>query len=177
MTADRRSDGQLLAATSVDPDAFAVFYRRHAEGVLGFVTGRARPVDVGDVVSEVFATALVHRRRYDPGRGTARAWLIGIAQHKIADAARRGSVDTKLYRRIGASRVELEITEIGPESLADDLLQELPEAQRRAVTARVFSDKPYAQIAREEAVSEQVARKRVSRALHTLRSRFVEGER
>jgi RNA polymerase sigma factor (sigma-70 family) len=173
---DRYSDAELLAATPEDPDAFAVFYRRHAEMVLGFVTRRAAPADVGDLVAEVFATALVHRRRYDPARGTAGAWLVGIASHKIADANRRGMVEVRMCRRLRIDRPTLEVTVTDGDLVGGELLDVLPEEQRRAVAARVFDDKSYAEIAVQEAVSSQVARKRVSRALSSLRSRFEEDQ-
>ena len=32
---DERSDDELLAATRAEPEAFAVFYRRHVGGLLG----------------------------------------------------------------------------------------------------------------------------------------------
>jgi hypothetical protein len=32
--ADLRCDGELLVAARSDPDAFGVFYRRHARGLL-----------------------------------------------------------------------------------------------------------------------------------------------
>jgi RNA polymerase sigma-70 factor (ECF subfamily) len=170
---DSLSDAELLAATPGDPDAFAMFYRRHVRAVLAFVACHAEAEDVGDLVAEVFATALVHRRRFDPARGSAGAWLAGIARHKVADARRRGRVEARMCRRLG-------IRPPGPgtgELLVDgsaELLARLPTAQRRAVRARVLDDKPYAEIAREEAVSEQVVRKRVSRALAALRSHFQE---
>lgn len=174
---DRYSDAELLAATREDPEAFAVFYRRYAEMVLGFVTRRARPADVGDLVAEVFATALVHRRRYDPSRGAAGAWLVGIASHKIADANRRGMVEVRLCRRLRIDRPTLELPASEGDLLGVELLDELPEQQRRAVAARVLGDKSYAEIAASEAVSSQVARKRVSRALSSLRSRLEEDQR
>ena len=75
---DSRTDAELLAAGPANPDAFAAFYRRHVPTVLALVGRRARrQADVGDLVAEVFATALVYRRRYDPKRGTAVAWLTG----------------------------------------------------------------------------------------------------
>jgi hypothetical protein len=37
---DPRTDGELLAATVTDPEAFAVFYRRHVRGVLSFFRRR-----------------------------------------------------------------------------------------------------------------------------------------
>jgi RNA polymerase sigma factor (sigma-70 family) len=172
---DRRSDAELLAETPRDPDAFAVFYRRHVRMVVAFVARRAEPGDVGDLVAEVFATALVHRRRYDPTRGAGGAWLTGIALHKVADASRRGAVHTQMCRRLSMRRPELDPVEIGLDRVTSgELLAGLPADQRRAVEARVLRDLPYEEIAREESVSAQVVRKRVSRALSALRSRFQE---
>jgi RNA polymerase sigma-70 factor (ECF subfamily) len=171
---EAQTDEDLLAATPSDPEAFAVFYRRHVRAVLAFVGRRAPARDVGDLVAEVFATALVHRRRFDRERGTGRAWLFGIAQHKIADAQRRGAVELKLYRRLGAGRVAAapEI-ELG----AQEMLDVLPDDQRRAVALRVLSDRTYAQIATDGAISQQAARKRVSRGLAALRARILEHEK
>jgi RNA polymerase sigma factor (sigma-70 family) len=170
---DSRSDAELLAATPRDPDAFAVFYRRHVRMVLALVARRAEPAEVGDLVAEVFAAALVYRRRYDPARGSGGAWLAGIASHKLAEARRRGAVEARMCRRLSIQRPPLDPLELDDRD-AGELLAELPEEQRRAVEARVLHEKPYAQIAREELVSEQAVRKRVSRALRALRSRSQE---
>jgi RNA polymerase sigma factor (sigma-70 family) len=169
---DALTDAELLARTPSDPDAFADFYRRHVRTVLAYVAGHASAADVGDLVSEVFAAALVHRRRFDPARGTGAAWLIGIAQHKIADARRRGAVELKLYRRLGATPIAA--APVSDEIDGMELLDVLPDDQRRAVTLRVVSDRSYAQIAADEAVSAQTARKRVSRGLAALRARMQE---
>lgn len=172
---DSRSDAELLALTSSAPDAFAVFYRRHVRAVVGLVARRVPSSDVGDLVAEVFATALVHCRRYDPARGAAGAWLTGIALNKIADANRRGAVDAQLCRRLGIRRPPLE--EIEPMfDLGGDLLASLPRDQRLAVQARVIDDKPYEQIAAELSASPQVVRKRVSRGLGALRARLKEDQ-
>jgi RNA polymerase sigma-70 factor (ECF subfamily) len=173
-THETRTDAELLAATPSDPEAFATFYRRHVQAVIAYVARRAPAADVGDLASEVFANALVHRRRFDPTRGSGGAWLIGIANHKIGDARRRGVVQLKLYNRLGGSRVAAApaIDNVA----AAELLETLPDDQRRAVSLRVLSDRSYDQIATDEAVSEQVARKRVSRGLAALRSRMQEGE-
>lgn len=176
--ADPRSDAELLAATPGDPDAFAIFYRRHVPMVLALVARRAGPGDVGDLVAEVFATALVYRRRYDPARESGGAWLAGIAHHKLADAARRGAVEARVCHRLGLRVPELDLVDVGLDHLAsDELLAGLPAGQRRAVEARVLHDESYEQIAREESVSTEAVRKRVSRALSALRSRFPEGQR
>jgi RNA polymerase sigma factor (sigma-70 family) len=49
------------------------------------------------------------------------------------------------------------------------LLAELPPDQREAVRARVLEDLDYRELAARLRVSPAVARKRVSRGLHTLR--------
>ncbi|MBV9607053.1 MAG: RNA polymerase sigma factor [Solirubrobacterales bacterium] len=175
------SDAELLARTPGEPDAFATFYRRHSRAVLAFVARRAAAPDVGDLVAEVFATALVHCRRYDPARGAAGAWLTGIAANLLAGAARRGAVEARMCRRLGIRRPVLEevsgidadvVLELGGE----ELLGSLPRDQRVAVEARVLHDKDYDQIALEQSVSPQVVRKRVSRGLGALRARLKEEE-
>lgn len=171
---DPRTDAELLAATPEDPDAFAAFYRRHVQAIARVAEARARPADVGDLVAEVFAAALVYRRRYDPARGSAGAWLTGIALNKLAQASRRGAVETKTCRRLGIDVPRFDIGDTEEADVGGELLAGLPAAQRRAVEARVLQDMSYAQLAREESVSEQVVRKRVSRALRTLRSRHQE---
>lgn len=55
-----------------------------------------------------------------------------------------------------------------------ELLQALPAGQREALAARVVGERSYTEIARELHCSESVARKRVSRALATLRARLKE---
>jgi RNA polymerase sigma-70 factor (ECF subfamily) len=43
--------------------------------------------DAEDITSETFERALRYRDSFDPRRGDAVAWLIGIARRRIADAA------------------------------------------------------------------------------------------
>jgi RNA polymerase sigma-70 factor, ECF subfamily len=50
--------------------------------------------DAEDVTSETFERALRYRSSFDPKRGDAAAWLIGIARRCIADAALRGDLPT-----------------------------------------------------------------------------------
>lgn len=171
---ESRTDAELLAATPSDPEAFAAFYRRHVRAVLSMVTRRLPACDAGDVVAEVFATALVHRRRYDAARGSAGAWLAGIAQHKIADAQRRGHAQARLCHRLGISVPRL--AEEPHLDEAPELLAGLPDDQRQAVRARVIDEQSYEQIAREQGVSPQAVRQRVSRGLRALRSQIKERE-
>lgn len=50
--------------------------------------------DAEDVTSETFERALRYRDSFDPRRGDAAAWLVGIARRCVADAALRNVVPT-----------------------------------------------------------------------------------
>lgn len=63
----------------------------------GYVAYRIGPgPDAEDVVSAAIERALTYRASYDPRRGTAAAWLAGIANRCIADQV-SGTVRPDLY--------------------------------------------------------------------------------
>lgn len=182
---DPRSDTALLAATATEPEAFAFFYRRHAETVLRYFGARTRePELAADLMAETFAAALLGAARYRPRRDTAIAWVLGIAKHKLADSHRRGAVDERARRRLGLEPLWLDdedlecIVELSgrDESGRDvlDLLDTLPPEQRGALMARVVDERGYPDIATEMECSQSVVRQRVSRALRTLRQQIEE---
>lgn len=167
------TDAELLA--SKDSEDFGVFYSRHVAAVTVYVARRvAGPEASFDLVAETFARALEHRGAYASARGPAIAWLIGIARHLIADAARRGRVDAAARRRLGMAPVSLDDEQLAVIELRGrlefaDALAALPPEQREAVIRRVLSEEPYELLAARFDCSEQVVRKRVSRGLAQLR--------
>jgi len=67
------------------PDAVRVFgtlYDRHARGLYRYLARRVGVV-ADDLVAETFLVALQNRHNYVPARGTARAWLYGIATNLL----------------------------------------------------------------------------------------------
>ena len=174
---ETRSDDRLLG--SGDPADFEAFYRRHAEWVLGFLARRTRDPDLAaDLCAEVFAAALLGRRRFRPRDGTANSWLYRIAANKLADAQRRGYAEASARQRLRMEPVVLDdesrhaIELLAEEVQVLDVVAELEPEQRAAVRARYLDDRSYTDIAQELGVSEAVVRKRVSRGLQTLRSRI-----
>jgi RNA polymerase sigma factor (sigma-70 family) len=175
---DTRSDGELLVATAGDPEAFAVFYRRHVRGVLAFFRRRVGSAEVAyDLTAETFAAALEASPRYEPRPDPARGWLYGIAWNKLHEARRRGRAEDTARRALGMAPIVL--TDEGLErieALAGDrgleLLSGLPGGQRDAVRARVLEGKSYDEIAVELGCSESVVRKRVSRGVQALRQKM-----
>src|SRR3954453_18827075 len=104
---DERADAQLLAATSRDPEAFAVFYRRYAELILAYFLNRTARRDIAaDLTAETFAAALAGAARVRGGRENAAGWLFGTAaRNKLIDSFRRGQVEDRSRRELGLEPV------------------------------------------------------------------------
>jgi RNA polymerase sigma factor (sigma-70 family) len=160
---------------------FAVVYRAHLDAVLAFCYGRTHDAELAaDLAAEVFASALVARDRYRSELGTVRQWLLGVAAHKAADAARRRRVERRAQQRLGMGQIlwtedDLERVERIGRAAVPELLSELPGDQRQAIQARVLDELEYGEIARRSGASEQAIRKRVSRGLTTMRRRLTGG--
>src|SRR3954471_17075493 len=180
---DVRSDDALLAATRAEPEAFAVFYRRHIGPLLTYSFRRTRDAELAaDLTAETFAAALhgAHRHRADKGPGAA--WLYGIARRQLAYAAHKGAAEARARRKLGMApltvtdeaieRVEALATADATAALLYAGLAALPQEQREAVLARVLDERDYADIATTAHTSESVIRKRVSRGLTGLRQRL-----
>src|SRR5918994_6704478 len=146
-------EDDLLASS--EPGSFGVFYPRHVEDVVAFFMRRPRNAELAaDLTAETFAAALVARARFDPGRGSASAWLYGIALHKLARVERREAAERRARRRLGVERDELtdadieRIEALGSSVRAHVLLERLSPQQRDAIRAHVIDERPYGEIAR-----------------------------
>jgi RNA polymerase sigma factor (sigma-70 family) len=167
------TDDELLC--SDDPEAFGVFYDRHVQMLLGYFARRTfDPEDAADLTAETFASALVARRRFKPGRAPATAWLFAIAARRLADYQRKGYVEQRTRRSLEMERRPLsdadkEMIRLLGDDAARTVLSELPPADRRLVAAHVIDERPYGELAGDLHTSEAAVRKRMSRGLATLR--------
>jgi RNA polymerase sigma factor (sigma-70 family) len=175
------SDAELLTRTTDTPAAFGAFYDRFEAEVLRFFYRATRRADIAaDLTAEAFAAALASVGTFKPELGSARAWLFGIARHELADAWERGRVEDRARRRLGLEPLALtdemleRIEQLGEQRSINalQLLEELPDDQRRAVTGRVLEERGYTELAAALSCSESVVRQRVSRGLRTLRRRL-----
>jgi RNA polymerase sigma-70 factor (ECF subfamily) len=176
---DDAPDEALVEMARAEPAAFGAFYRRHEERMLSYFIVRAGDHEVAaDLTAETFAAALAGAHRYRRRKGSASAWLFGIARKTLAMSRRQGRVEARARRRLGMTPLVLtdevieRIAELDGAAL--ELVSELPPDQRDAVRARVIDERDYAEIAKDMRCSEQVVRKRVSRGLENLRAGLEE---
>jgi RNA polymerase sigma-70 factor (ECF subfamily) len=181
MVDDTATDEVLLLAARTDAEAFTRFYRRHAPAVLGYLVRRTRDPELGaDLTAETFACVLEGVARFDAERGSAVNWLFGIARHQLLRTLQRGRVERRARDRLGMPRIELDDEDLerilalaeseATAALIADALDTLPADQRAALDARVLAEQDYGTIALNAGTTEATVRKRVSRALDSLRN-------
>jgi RNA polymerase sigma factor (sigma-70 family) len=174
------SDRELLQrARSGEAECFGEFYRRRRGAILAFLRPRvASPELAADLMCEAFAAALiaVHEHSRELPREPL-AWLVTIARNELLDAWRRGRVAEDARQRLALEPVVLgdhDLAAVDDAAADADLLaqlaQELPPDQLHALSAHLFDERSYPEIAQELGCSQAVVRKRVSRALSTLRA-------
>jgi RNA polymerase sigma factor (sigma-70 family) len=182
----QQDDAELLRrARDGRPECFETVYGRHNRVVLAFLARRvSQPELAADLLAETFAALLVVVR--DPERRLPEApaaWLLGTARHLLIDSYRRGRVEAAARRQLAMQPLVLDdsdlrrIEEISAETdILAELARVLPSDQFAALRARVIDESDYPEIAAELRCSEAVVRKRVSRALRTLRRANLEAE-
>jgi RNA polymerase sigma factor (sigma-70 family) len=182
-TADRRSDARLLHEADADPAAFAELYRRHVAAVYRWLDRRMGWL-AADLTAETFTRAWLRRARFHDDRdGSALPWLLGIAGHLVADAARHDRVEDRARRRLGLP-VELGDADdhdeverrLSPRRMLERRLAELPAHERDAIDLRIIAELGYDEVARRLNIEPAAARLRVSRGLRRLRQTVPEEE-
>jgi RNA polymerase sigma-70 factor, ECF subfamily len=128
-----------------------------------------------DLTGETFETALRRWRRFDPGRGSARAWLLAIARSTALDWFRADARRRKREERAGAA--DLRVADAGsfgegfsPE-LADSL-RALSAGEREVVALRIVLDLDGEEAARLLGITPTAVSTRLSRALTKLEERM-----
>jgi RNA polymerase sigma factor (sigma-70 family) len=167
-----RSAGSALAE-------FEQMYLGNVEVLMAYFARRcSEPQTVADLTSETFVRAAGAFGGFDPGRGSARAWLFGIAAHVYAWHCQQTASGRQAAARL-AGRHPLEVDEI--DELADKIdaqragrelierCSRLPALERAAIELVDLSGLTPKEAAAALGVSRVVLRKRLSRARARLR--------
>jgi RNA polymerase sigma-70 factor (ECF subfamily) len=175
-----RTDAELLAVASVDPQAYREFYDRYAVWVRSWFVRQTGSESASlDLTAETFAQAWHAARRFrDLAGGSGAPWLFGIARNLLRQYHKHNRIESAARERMGLplqwvdgddyERVEDRIAATALAPLLRRALRALPVEQRRALELRVLEQLDYEEVAGALGCSQNAARLRVSRALRSL---------
>jgi RNA polymerase sigma-70 factor (ECF subfamily) len=172
-SADDHDERSLIEAAQAEPARFVDLYERHFHRVYAYVARRASSrAEAEDVTSEVFEQALANLRRYKWRGVPFLAWLIRIAANALADRWRQTSRDSYDPPPDVADGREAE--DIERRAMVFQLVDRLPDAQRRVIEMRFVEQKSIREIAAALDRSEGAVKQLQLRALENLR-KHLEG--
>jgi RNA polymerase sigma-70 factor (ECF subfamily) len=99
--------------------ALTKLYDAHARDLHRYLARRLDTAVADDLVAETFLVAWEQRARYDPSRGTARAWLFGIATNLLRRHARTEAATLRAMARDAGRAVAVESEEAASASRVD----------------------------------------------------------
>jgi RNA polymerase sigma-70 factor, ECF subfamily len=171
---DVPEDAALVSAALRSPDAFAVLYQQHVEGVYRYLLVRTSSIqDAQDLTAQTFMAAM-HSLKLFRGDGRFAAWLIGIARRQVA-----------MHFRSRKPLISLEAADALPDPTAspDDLaaqsvqtdqviaaVRALPADRAEVVALRSFAELSVPEIAHVMGKSEPAIRMLLHRAIGDLRN-------
>jgi len=152
----------------VDRPSFAAVAEAELDAVhryLVFLTGNRAVAE--DLTGETFEKAFRAWRRFDPRRGTPRAWLCGIARSAALDHFRSEQRRRRREERYAHGAPVVDDGELGQSPLEAALAQLAP-ADREVVALRVLLELDGPTAARVLGISPTACSTRLSRALKRL---------
>ena len=171
-------EGVLAARLAAgDDEALGEIWQRYGSLVFGLarrLTGDASVAE--DVTQEVFVTLWQHPERFDPERGSLRAFLGVHAQRRAIDVLRRDGRRTDRehrHRRLHPPAGPEPSDEAQSALLADavrDAIGRLPAEQREAVELAYFSGLTHREVATTLGIPEGTAKSRLRLAQAKLQS-------
>jgi RNA polymerase sigma factor (sigma-70 family) len=160
-------------------EEFEQVYVRNVDILMGYFARRCRdPQTVADLTSETFVRAVDAFARFDPRRGSDRAWLFGIAAHVFfghcEQSAGSRDVAARLrgHRALDEDEIEELVQRIDAEREGAELLrrcEQLPADERAAIELVDLEQLTPKEAALALGVSRVAFRKRLSRARSRLR--------
>jgi RNA polymerase sigma-70 factor, ECF subfamily len=164
------------AATEAPTDAdspFEELYRSSRDDVYAYVAGLLRDRSAAeDVTAQAFERAYRRRRTFNPGRGSRRAWLFGIARNAALDELRRRRRRARLVTEPedDALAPAHEVAEVAVRRTALRMaIAELSPRERELVALKFFAGLTNGEIASVIGTSETNAGTKLHRVIQKLR--------
>ena len=184
----RLADEDLMPLVArKDPNAFEVFYDRHGGAAYSLahrIVGD--PAAAEDVTQEAFLSMWRSKARYDPTRGSVRAWALGIVRNRAIDALRKGGGrapklnlddDAALDRTEAPERTDAEALRRETARQVRGALGALPSEQSQVIELAYFGGFTHSEIARMLGTPIGTVKGRMRLGLEKMRALFAEGAR
>ena len=158
-----------------DADAFDAVYDFVASSVFGVVRRVVRdPAQSEEVTQEVLLEVWRTAATFDPGRGSATAWVMMLAHRRAVDRVRSAQKESERERRTAVADIPFdEVAEAVESSLEHQrvrrCLGSLTELQRESVTLAYYGGYTYGQVASLLGVPAGTIKTRMRDALIRLR--------
>ena len=171
-TSESQQERELVAAAQADPEHFLALYDRYFHRVWAYVIRRSRNrEEAEDVTSEVFRRALENLGGYEWRGAPFFAWLQRIAANTLADR----------WQKTGKESVDPPPVTAGPDTdleqraMLFQLVDRLPDAQRRVFELKYLEERSLLEIARALGRTEGAVKQLQRRALEQLREEWEAG--
>lgn len=163
---------------------FAEAFDQNYDLIFRYLRRRLPAELAADLTAETFSTALREFDRFDPDRGSVRAWLFGIAANTMRHEARREKRELKAYARTGVDPVVADPMaetdrRLDAESRQRDLargLSSLGTDDREALLLLSWGELSYPEISEALGVPIGTVKSRIARARKRLRACLGEDE-
>jgi RNA polymerase sigma factor (sigma-70 family) len=187
MTADLGgpvTDAELVACFQRDPEMFTAVYDRYIHDVYRYVGSRLGAQAADDIAAETFLVAFGQRDRFDPGRGSLRPWLFGIATNLVARHRRKEARRYTALARIGAepppdgheNRVISALTAKRLQPQLARALTRLSQGERDVILLVALSELSHEEVSEALGISYGTVCSRLSRARKKLRNMIDQEE-
>ena len=161
----------LVEAAQADPARFIELYDRHFHRVYAYTLRRTgNRADAEDVTADVFHRALVNLPGYEWRGIPFVAWLYRIAAHELSDRRRNAARETVTQ----PPEVETGHPDFERRVMLYQLVDRLPDDQRRVVEMRFGGGKSIQEVATALGRSEGAIKQLQRRALENLRDNLKE---
>jgi RNA polymerase sigma-70 factor, ECF subfamily len=166
----------LVEAAQSDPARFDALYELHFERVYAFIAGRVHDrATAEDLTSEVFYKALANLKGFEWRGVPFVAWLLRIAGNAVIDRAQRASREHPITEDPLDTGAKPDMVVIEHRARLFQLVQRLPETQRRVVQERFVDQRSIREVAERLGKSEAAIKQLQLRALERLRTQMEGG--